>query len=473
MFDFSKPLDMMSSDLEKAVIAVFKKCNCIDHQGAKMKTHRYLIKITFFAFIAFSFTSQASTKPEKIPANILVAVGGQDVTGGKPLVAVSTDNGKKWGIRFNNGIGGDLRNVSCTGSGASVVCAATGDFGTLAVSTDDGDSWLTKSISNLPPNDQAGALDVSCTGSGTNTVCAAIGGDADDDNSLLFVSTDGGATWNNEPINGVTPYDLLKKISCTGSGVTAICVAAGDTFNANSQEVPLLVVSTDGAMTWNRITPISNFPGGYFNDVSCAGGNANPLCVAGGNAGIVTSLDGGNTWEVSSSTPVDKIDCNGTGAAAVCAAIATGTFGSVLVSQDEGNTWQSMSISNLPKTASQGGDWLGINCDASGNTCVVVGEYSINDNQDSSLIIATSTDGGSTWSTETISNPLEDGIFSGVNCTDLTSTTVCVATGGGGTLGNFYPVIADSLDGGITWKIKNITNLPATAGQFLATSSAN
>lgn len=439
-----------------------------------MKVYRMIPKITFFfTLVALSMISQKSIAAKKTPANVLVAAGINQTTG-LPLIAASSDNGSTWRVRFTDAPsvpGGAFRAVSCTGAGSDMICAAVGSA--LAVSTNSGNSWISKSVANLPSGTQIPFVSVSCTGSGSSAVCVAAGA------GNLVVSTDGGAIWSNVVLQGISSSANFSKVSCTGVGVSAACVAVGSSGDSSSTYQPILAESTDGAVTWNVVSSIPNLPAnGNLYDVSCTGGSANPLCVAVGTVGIITSLDGGSTWEVSDSSPATSVSCTGVAANATCAAINGNQSTNVLVSQDEGSTWQGKPISNLP-TPSPVGDfgWEGISCSSSSTadvTCVVVGNYLVNNGLDGDPLVAVSIDGGNTWATKAISNPPQDGNFNGVFCTDLVPNTVCIAVGNGNALESFRPILADSLDGGNTWTIKGIANLPAqTQGGFLSSSSTS
>lgn len=451
-------------------------------QTYRNNTQTFIRRLVFTVLSIILFVvSENIIAADIIPENLLVASGYFSDKGGfgaGTFIVASADNGKTWGLRFNDlPIGGDsIQSISCAGTGANTVCAAT-NRASVASSTDNGNSWRWIKKMN---DDNHQFSNVSCSASGADSICVAIGygldSDGDDYYPVFAVSTDKEVTWNYKVLS-IAPYMLsgfdLNKVSCAGAGSAAFCVAAGSFPNDSdkAQRSPLLAIGINGASTWNLIKSIPDFSKvGTFYDVSCTGNNANPLCVAVGSAGIVTSLDGGNTWEVSDNEPAHIVSCNGIGPNAVCAAVngAPGDpFQYILVSQDEGNTWQKKTISGLPQRSMIGIN--AINCSASG-ICAAVGAYSDNNGGDSKSLLVTSLDGGNSWIAQAITGISGDGGFNSVNCTNVSpANTVCYAVGSRwdndpstGRPGNTYPVIVESTDNGKTWNlVKNIVNLPA------------
>lgn len=119
---------------------------------------------------------------------------------------------------------------------------------------------------------------------------------------LLAASTDGGNTWSKRTIVGAPSTGDLYGATCTGSGSTAICFAAGGKGSFR-QNPPLLVGTTDGGTTWGVTTIKNNPSAGYFIGTKCTGTGTTAVCVAGGEdftgtspALLAASTDGGVTW---------------------------------------------------------------------------------------------------------------------------------------------------------------------------------
>lgn len=228
-------------------------------------------------------------------------------------VYVSADNGNTWETKtsfgFPNDLGGAYLSISCTGSGSDDVCAAVGvDINRggnisglfLTTSANGGNDWVKKSVPGLDSNGPISS--VSCTGSGPTAVCVASGWHAYNAEGPLAVSVDGGATWAVKSEAGVpdSKYSQFHSVSCNGSGPTAHCVAAGEGKNSS------LLVSEDGGSTWSGKT-MSGLPeSGRFAFYSVKCNHSLPgVCVALGEAHskllLAVSADGGNTWALKSS----------------------------------------------------------------------------------------------------------------------------------------------------------------------------
>ncbi len=283
----------------------------------------------------------------------------------------------------------------------------------------------------------------------------------------IIVSNDGlGQTWT----TGFTDNSIggfILGVGCTGSGSTAVCAGAGEDYTDGS---PILVVSADGGNTWTPKSLAGLSDSGILNAASCTGTGSNAICVAGGEdlsgdslPTIFASTDGGNTWSlksvpgISTTGVVFATSCTGNGSNAIC--VAAGQFSSLqpllAVSTDGGNTWSSQAVSGLsPDDAS----FYSVSCTGSGSNaiCVATGQ----DETNGSPVLAVSTNGGNTWALKSISDAPFGGIFIGVSCTGNSSTGVCTAIG---TVGGGYGFVAASNDGANTWAIKSIPNFPSNA----------
>jgi len=207
----------------------------------------------------------------------------------------------------------------------------------LAVSNDGrGELWA---INPLPDFTRGNFESASCTGSDSNTtVCAAVGNynDINGWRYFLVTSTNGGKTWATKSVANYSERNELDTVSCTGSGLTAVCVAGGYYG---------LAVSTDGGNTW-AAKSTANLEATAFITSSCTGSGSAAICAAGGYGGLAVSTDGGNTWTPKSigRDPIRAVNCTGSGPTAICTAAGDGY---IAASTDGGNNWALKSISGL------------------------------------------------------------------------------------------------------------------------------
>jgi len=413
----------------------------------------------------------------------LLVAAGQDLTSSQPpLLAISTSGGSTWkGETITNlPPSGSFNGASCTGSGASAICTVAGFQFTnnitipfLVVTVNGGKTWEIKPIANSPTSGFFSAA--SCTGNGAGAICIAAGlNGISGQPPLLVASTDGGNTWGVKNIANLPTSGFFNAASCTGNGVSAICTAAG--LNASGLFPPLLAVSTDGGNTWG-VENIVNLPtSGIFNGTSCTGSGANAICTAVGQdlssltnqpPLLVISTNGGNTWGVKTipnsptSGVFNAISCTGSGIEAICTAVGQDLSSLInqppllAVSTDGGITWGVKNISNLPTSgvfnavSCTGGNGANAICTAAGQDL-------------SSLInqppfLAVSMNGGNTWEIKNITDLPLSGVFKAASCTSSNSVAICIAAGQDLT-GDQPPLLVVSIDSGNTWAIKTIAH---------------
>ena len=289
------------------------------------------------------------------------------------------------------------------------------------VSTDAGKSWT--GYTTLPATLQLTGL--SCVSA---SVCWADGTDVTGKPGVAE-TTNGGQTWTN-----MTPASWT---SATWWPNSLDCVSATTCWLVGQDEPqglvnPSVVETTDGGTTW---TVFSNLPaitatdpnGTYdLNGISCLSATS---CVAvgglnypDGTATVISTADGGATWTLSTDPTLSRlqqlfgVSCLPTAAGVtrcIAAGAALAAAGPVtLVSPDGGTSWgQKQKFDNT-------GWFNSISC-ASAHRCWAAGGGT-------SVALAGTVTGGTSWSTVTSDTTNEDG---SVAC--LTNQ-ICVATTDGG-----------------------------------------
>lgn len=414
--------------------------------------------------------------PSPLPSIFTFVAAGQDSITSLPLLTVSTDNANVFTNITPSGTPSSsyYNSAACTGYGSSTVCVAGGHSTSvplLSVSTDNGNTWNNKNITGASSN--VDFYGVSCTGSGSSAICVAAGGNNSTTAPVIALSTDGGNTWATKTISGAPAHAALNTASCTGSGSTAVCIAGGQIIGGSN--LPLLIVSTDGGNTW-AVKSVAGFTtSGQVKASSCVGSGSSATCIGAGTTTtnipiIVVSTDGGNTWNTKSISGVtsgllQSASCTSTNGIPLCT--AAGAYSSapfaplVVQSIDGGNTWAAVSIAG----STNGGTIKAISCANSGANavCTAVGR----DNITSDFFIASTTNGGSSWSTRPISSSPVIGIFQGVSCSGTTLPVTCIAAGNTGTT---QPIIAVSSDSSNTWNFASIAGQTAS-GSYRATGA--
>lgn len=342
----------------------------------------------------------------------------------------------------------------------------------LAASLDAGATWSVKAVTGLPVT---GVFEgSSCTGSGLTAICIAVGTDGVTNAPLLAVSTNGGNDWAVKPISGAPALGTLNGASCVGSGATAICVAVGRDNSANTL---LVAVSTDGANTWTT-KPITGAPVGstfILVSASCTGSGSTAICAAVGSANqtgdplLAVSRDGANTWTMVTVPFINgfltSVSCSGTGSTAVCAAVGTvsALFGVPLVFVTQDGA---VSWSSKTVTGIVGGGVLrGVSCTGNGASAVCAAAGI--DFTTFAAALAVTQDGASTWVAKTIQGTGASTILNAASCVGSGATAICTVVGNNNFVGGGAPLIGVSFDGGSSFTAANITDSPA-AGSFNA-----
>jgi hypothetical protein len=311
--------------------------------------------------------------------------------------------------------------ASCTGSGSSAICVVAGRYGApssdplLVVSTDGGVTWVTKAITSTDGYFSS----ASCTGSGSTAVCVAAGR-YDAGGTLLAVSTDGGVNWVLKTITGFPggSYNFTST-SCTGSGSSAVCMVAGqDLSNSN----PFVAVSSNGGVDWSAKTITGLATTGYFSAANCTG----TICIAAGRD------DGGDTSLLA-------------------------------VSSSSGLLWSVNTTYTNPGSAY----FRGASCTGSGITavCTAVGKNNVS----AGPLLIVSTNGGSNWTVNTSYTAPSVGILYATSCNGSGSSAICTAAGKNESSG--APFLIVSSNGGVTWALNTSYVVPAN-GIFNSTGAS-
>jgi hypothetical protein len=361
-----------------------------------------------------AFSSASCTAGGDSGNAAMCAVSGVDNTTGLPLLYATTDGGSTWHPITSTTDAGQFNAASCAGSSSTAICVAAGQDNTtnlplLQQSVDGGNTWHLISV-NTPDNDEGSFNSVSCTGSGSSTVCVAAGKNTTSALPFLYVTQNGGSTWQAPTLTGIGT-GMFNAASCTGNGNTAICIAGGQAVGA---QTTLLYVSQNGGSTWQN-TEIAN-ANSIFASTSCTGSGNTAICIAAGLGGgtityppLYISKNGGSTWQPVGSTPTDIVllytaNCTGSGSSAICIAGGqdlTSNLPITYITTNGGNTWQTSHMG-----ISDNGVFYTASCTGSGSSAIcILGGTDLTTHQPIFLL---STDGTNTW------NPVSLGIDVGI-----------------------------------------------------------
>ena len=407
-----------------------------------------------------------------VPVTLVAA--GYDSANSLALIAASMDGGNTWAVQtITSNINAVLESASCTGNGTTAYCIAAGNTsGTpfLVTSSNGGTTWTKQLVFAAQ-----GLLGASCTGSAsTNIICATSTQDGSSNPIIVVYNSGASSSWTPTSITGLSDPALIEAVSCTGGGLNAICIAAGQD---SSSSAPLLAASTDGVGgTWTLMTIPSIAASGYFNGASCTGSGSSAVCVAAGQGYstgeplLAVSTNGGTSFSVATiSSFTDKgllygASCTGNGASAICTAVGqdiTTSLPLIVMSTNGGVTWTAATISSF----TDHGIFYSANCTGAGSSaiCTAAGQ----DTTTGLPLLVVSTNGGSTWAVATTTPRLiNQGYFNSTTCTG----SVCIAAGHDNILN--APTLVQSINGGIAWTVPPIASIP-TNGSFNGAGASN
>jgi hypothetical protein len=216
---------------------------------------------------------------------------------GSPVSAQVTS----WHTYYQAGPGANPRSVFVDSQ--QVVYVATGNGG-LAVSRDRGVTWTNYTTSNGLPSNNVTTVYVD-----GNTIYAGS-------SSKLSVSTNGGASW----LSFSQTFNLLSAIYASGQNIYVIA----------RQGQPKLFISRDGGSTWNVNNTVPASQGVY--------GVGSAVYVATLNSGVYISSNAGSTWTQSTSG-LGSNNVHGVYASANGQTIYAATAGGLSISTDAGSNW--------------------------------------------------------------------------------------------------------------------------------------
>jgi photosystem II stability/assembly factor-like uncharacterized protein len=267
-------------------------------------------------------------------------------------------------------------------------------------------------------------------------------------------TVDGGATWTGT-LGATESFgfagDMFSSVSCPS---TSECMAVGskgtntDPFLEGEAEGILLsgtctLVTGCGTVTY----PVST---GYLGSVSCFSPSA---CLAVGDASpgaggaIATASSTGWATQSTPIASVTAVSCQSDSDCMVAGGVtATGQPGAVLATTDGGSSWTTSFT--FPYAVSS---LIAVSCPTA-SVCMAAGGLTNATSAEGPTgpgVVVTSTDGGSTWATESL--PAGVGSLSAISCA---SSSVCEASGN--TVVPGTPVIVGTTDGGATWQSQTV-----------------
>jgi hypothetical protein len=358
---------------------------------------------------------------------------------GDAAIIATTNGGMSWVAEIPPTGSQALESVSCALT--TIFCVAVGFLtngtqpGVIDVSTNNGASWTSEP---LPPAAAGTVVGVSCP---TATTCFAVGYNVPNQQHTFIGTINGGVSWFVQTTPGDPQY--LTSISCSSAshcvGVGQAAENSGPTLNGG-----FITTTSNGGGTWTIVPTPSGV--GVLKGEACP---STSVCYSAGGVveqggALTETVNAGASWTVVSlPSYVEALDGISCPSPLDCVAVGADVVNQnplVIETTDGGNSWsdQELISDNIITLA-------GVSCPTSLD-CVVATEFPAG--------IETTTDGGSTWVSQTIptgENELED-----VSCA---STTFCVATG----VTNSGAQSLTSTDGGIDWAVMampaGVTNL--------------
>lgn len=335
------------------------------------------------------------------------------------------------------------------------LCVATGTagaqlgVGSTIVTRDSGDTWT----QGVVADDQM--LAAYCLPSSSDCWSADIGGFGSAPRSIIFQATptiyrttDGGTTWAPSYLPDGSASTIVFSMWCTDA---SDCFAAGSNSSTNQSEV---WTSTDGGATW---TISEEFPGAGYPTVTCLSASS---CVVANASTLLVTTDGGATW-VSRQMPPSfagegPLVCPTTTECFAGGFESGGLENQSAVLYETGNlgiTWRAALVVP-PPTKNGRPQSLNLFADMScptTNTCIVVGATLANpsDNISQQELSYVTTDGGNTWAPMTVPSQSAPYVFEGIACPSATHCVGIGSTQGSSLLGSGTLVALSISAGGL------------------------
>lgn len=201
------------------------------------------------------------------------------------VILVTKNGGGSWKAQRAPTGTGALYSVSCA---SAVDCWASGTTtsseGDVVATTNGGKTWVSQSLALPSP---LGLLDaLSCP---STSDCWAVGNSPSSINAVAVVTTDGGKTWALQTLApgtaGVSQIDCLN---------TSVCYAVGSAASGSG----LALSTIDGGVQW--VADALPSQAGTLWSISCSGtDDCSASGVSSSGAGLVIStVNGGTSWQV-------------------------------------------------------------------------------------------------------------------------------------------------------------------------------
>jgi len=440
-----------------------------------------------------STTISFTVPPLIFPAQIAIAVGNYNSAPQYPLLAQVVQGPLRWRYVVDNTflptgysdngvfLGASCSENICT-SGGSYLHSNGNTYPLLVQTTDNGNNWLFKMDSTITPTDfgnQGGFNATTCN----HSKCVA-GGEYSTSSlqyPLLAQTTDDGANWSYVIDSSLTPilyrnYGQFQSVSCSDS----VCIAGGAYQITNNKKIVGLLAESINNGAWTYVIDSHNQPIDYtsrgdFYSTSYGGG----VYVAAGSYRVVLkgypmlaqSTDAGATWSyaISSTNLPSDFSNNGQLNGASCTndfCIAVGCYTNTnqkiypMIARSQHGAWTYVLDSSLsPPNYQSNAHFNASSC--SNNFCIAAGNYSTDSGAHTFPLIAQSVDGGITWSYP-VSNispilPADYGATADLNSANCTGIT-CIASGYYTSGAVRLPLLVMTIDGGQSWFYRIYSN---------------
>jgi photosystem II stability/assembly factor-like uncharacterized protein len=361
---------------------------------------------------------------------------GSSLLGGEANVIASTDGGMTWATQTLPASLPAVDGLSCP---SPSTCVAVGnDFlatGFAIGTTDGGTTWGSLGL----PGTLGFFSQVTCP---STTVCLVLS------DTQMLRSTDRGTTWH--PVSLPTGAASLSGLTCPSA---TSCVATGE---------GVATFSSDGGATWAQGTlPASPPSGGWqFGPLAC---DSVTHCISimddVSGFDLLATSDGGATWAattVSSLSTLFGVSSLSCPAAGTCLGVFYGSPNSLGVSTDAGAEW---TLTPLPFASA-----TAISC-ASATNCEIAGGAQDTGSQPQ---VEGTTNGGSTWSLQALPD-ISDGFQVGTlacNPSASAASTQCILSTQSPDLSTAGTLYATT-DGGTTWSSQTLPS-PSASDSFTA-----